>query len=359
MFLSRLSIRSTCLYVDFPEYERSRGLKTLKRLMDAIPIERINGFMVGRKDLERAFLRGEMLDQAVYSALAAEEKDRELKALLTRLASEEKGHIGVWRSLLGEEGKNVRAPALIGLRVHAYRLMKRVLGNAFVVRLLERGETEGLARYRASLEGGGFGEKEKHYARTIIAEEEGHEAALGKSVDKYESKLDYMESTILGLNDGLVEILAVIAGLATVATSSLIVVIIGMIAGISGTLSMAGGVYLSAKSENLVKGGGREMGEADGVVSPRKAAYNTGAYYFIGALIAVLPFLLGLNGVAGIVASIVLVSVALVGASTIVAITSGTSVRRRASEMLAISLGAAFVTILFGTFARVYFGVSI
>ncbi len=315
--------------------------------------------MVSKEALERGFLRGEMLDHAVYSALAGAEDDRELKALLSRLASEEKGHIAIWRSLLGDGGKDVRCPALVGLRIHAFEIMKKVLGTAFVVRLLERNETEGLANYRASLEGGGLGEKERRSARAIIAEEEGHEAALAKSVEGYESKLDYMQSTILGLNDGLVEILAVIAGLATVATSSLIVVIIGMIAGISGTLSMAGGVYLSAKSENLVKGVGKGKGEKDGVASPRREAYHTGAYYFIGALIAVLPFLAGMSGVWGIATSIVLVSVALVGASTIVAITSGTSVRKRSFEMLAISLGAAFITILFGTFARIYFGVSI
>jgi VIT1/CCC1 family predicted Fe2+/Mn2+ transporter len=94
-------------------------------------------------------------------------------------------------------------------------------------------------------------------------------------------------------------------------------------------------------------------------VLPIKAAYHCGAYYFLGALIAVFPFLVGLHGIEGIALSIVLVCAALTVVSAIVAITSGTSVRRRAFEMLAISLGAAFVTILFGTFARLYFGVSI
>ncbi len=149
------------------------------------------------------------------------------------------------------------------------------------------------------------------------------------------------------------------AGIATVSTTSLIVVIIGMIAGISGTLSMAGGVYLSAKSENLVKVARGGKDGVDGRTSPRIAAYHTGAYYFLGAMIAVLPFLFGLHGITGIVASILLVGTSLVVASAIVAITSGTSIKSRAIEMLAISLGAASVTILFGTFARVYFGVSI
>jgi hypothetical protein len=38
---------------------------------------------------------------------------------------------------------------------------------------------------------------------------------------------------------------------------------------------------------------------------------------------------------------------------------SGTSIRKRVFEMLAISLGVALVTILVGIFAKLYFGVSI
>ena len=313
---------------------------------------------MGKAEIERRFLEGEILDNAVYLALAKREKDRELRSVLTRLANEEEGHIAIWRSLLGDEGKRVRGPALFGPRVAFLMLVKDLLGIAFMAKMLERGETEAIASYGKVLREGTIGPEGRAYLKRIISEEEGHESALAAELEKHKGDLDYTESTILGLNDGLVEILAVTAGLAAVATGGFIVAIIGMIAGISGTLSMAGGVYLSAKSENLVKeakGGKR----ADGEVLPRKAAYHCGAYYFVGALIAVLPFIAGLSGAEGILTSIILVSVALVAASSIVAVTSGTSIRRRSSEMLAISLGAAFVTILFGTFARVYFGVSI
>jgi VIT1/CCC1 family predicted Fe2+/Mn2+ transporter len=327
--------------------------------MLSIVMKGINDFMSRKEDLEKGFLRGELSDYAVYTALAGEERNQELRRVLQSLAGEEKGHIGIWRSLLGGKGERVRGPLLMWPRVLFYRLVRRVFGIAFTVRLLELNEAEGLRKYEEALRGAGYSEGERKYARMIIGEETGHEEVLSRSVSKYEGDLNYIESTILGLNDGLVEILAVIAGIATVSTTSLIVVIIGMIAGISGTLSMAGGVYLSAKSENLVKVAKDGKGVSDGRPSPRIAAYHTGAYYFIGALIAVLPFLFGLQGILGIVSSILLVSASLVTASAIVAITSGTSIRQRAVEMLAISLSAAFVTILFGTFARLYFGVSI
>ena len=313
---------------------------------------------MGKVEIERRFLRGEILDNAVYAALARGERDRRLRSLLQRLAGEEEGHIAVWRSLLGERGARGGGPSFLRLRVFLLLLVKRLLGIAFAARLLERNETGAVESYGKVLRDGTIGPGAKAHLNRIIGEEEGHKSALTAELERHKADLDYTESTILGLNDGLVEILAVIAGLAAVATGGLIVAIIGMIAGISGTLSMAGGVYLSSKSDNLVKEarGGRR---ASGKMLPIRAAYHTGAYYFLGALIAVLPFLAGLSGIVGIATSIILVCAALVAASAVVAVTSGTSVKGRAFEMLAISLGAAFVTILFGTFARVYFGVSI
>ena len=82
-------------------------------------------------------------------------------------------------------------------------------------------------------------------------------------------------------------------------------------------------------------------------------------YYFIGAVIAVLPFLFGLSGLNGIIASIVLVCVVLTLASIIIAIVSYTSIKRRIFEMLAISLAAAFATIVLGTIMKRFFGISV
>ena len=218
---------------------------------------------------------------------------------------------------------------------------------------MERNERAGYINYKTALESKRFSKKEGSYLRRILKDEAGHESALVNMVVRYESALSSTQSVILGLNDGLVEILALVAGLATVATTSLIVVIIGLIAGISGTLSMSGGVYLSAKSESLVedamKGKKKEVNAA-------KEAYYTGLYYFIGAIIVIIPFLAGLTGTVGILLSVLFVSISLTFASAIIAIISDTSIRRRALEMLVISLGAAVATILFSTFVKTYLG---
>jgi len=209
-----------------------------------------------------------------------------------------------------------------------------------------------LKNYIAVLQNQPLSNEERRRITRLINEEVRYERTLTSEAAKYKGELSYTQSIILGLNDGLVEVLAIVAGIAMVATTSFIVVILGLIAGISGSLSMSGGIYLSFKSEGLVNE--RKRGQA----SLRKGAYYAGVWYFVGALLAILPFILGLNGFEAVLLSIVLVCAALTVESAIVAVMSGTSIKKRVFEMLIISLGAAFVTILFGIFAKLYLKIS-
>ena len=191
--------------------------------------------------------------------------------------------------------------------------------------------------------------------KTIIKDEEAGEQELQDNLNDYSEHFDYIKSIVFGLNDGLVEILAVVAGLAVVATSPFVVVIGGIIVGISGTLSMAGGAYLSSKSYNLVE---EEKKGTQASNSPFKDAAYTGIFYFLGSLSSVVPFAAGLSGFAGILTAIIIVSIVLVLASAVIGIVSKTSIKRRSLEMLTISLGAAFVTIILGIILRSY-GIAI
>jgi VIT1/CCC1 family predicted Fe2+/Mn2+ transporter len=313
--------------------------------------------MKERAAIEREFLKDEIRDTEVYSSLSKRESNPEIRKLLQKLSEMEKKHARIWGMLLEDQGERTGNPKFMNLRTIAMLMIRRVFGIALVVKFLESSEKSGLVAYRKALRNQYLGPKERKYTREIIKDEEFHQEALAKQVNKYKGDLRYTQSIVLGLNDGLVEILAVVAGIATVATNGFIVVIMGMIAGISGTLSMAGGVYLSSKSERLVENDA-EMKDTRKIL-PIREAYYTGVCYFAGALLAVLPFILGLSGIGGVLLSIILVGIALVIASAVIAIISETSIRRRSLEMLAISLGAALVTILFGIFARTYFGFSV
>jgi VIT1/CCC1 family predicted Fe2+/Mn2+ transporter len=188
----------------------------------------------------------------------------------------------------------------------------------------------------------------------MIRDGAAYEATLVRQAEAYKGELVYSQSIILGLNDGLVEILALVAGIAVVATSNFIVVALGLLAGVSGTLSMSGGVYLSAKSEGLVG-----AGSSRGGTTPRKEAAYAGLWYFFGALVSVLPFIFGMSGIPGDIVAMLLVAAVLTVASSVIAVMSGTSIRKRATEMVVISLGAALVTITIGILARHYLGFSV
>ncbi|KQR63925.1 VIT1/CCC1 family protein [Frigoribacterium sp. Leaf172] len=83
------------------------------------------------------------------------------------------------------------------------------------------------------------------------------------------------------------------------------------------------------------------------------AAGSSFCFFASGAIIAVLPYLFGLEGLTAVVVAAVLVGIALLGTGAVVGLLSGASPLRRALRQLAIGFGAAAVTyalgLLFGT----------
>jgi VIT1/CCC1 family predicted Fe2+/Mn2+ transporter len=309
--------------------------------------------------VERKFYLSEMRDYEIYNALASRERNPKLKELLGRIARMEEKHTMLWKKMLDEDAVNIpsRQGTIIAIETAGYTAARRILGVAFVSKLLGRNEVSSLERFSGAVKRVGLTRKARGYLNTIINDEERNEEYLKRSLREHDSGLDYIGSIVLGLNDGLVEVLAAVTGIAVLARAGFIVVVAGMIIGLSGTLSMAGGVYLSAKSHGLVQeGGGSE--EFTGT-NPRKDALYTGIYYFFGAMVSIVPFIFGFEGFAGILLAIILVSAVLTFASVVVAVVSNTSIKKRVFEMLAVSLGAAFAAILLGVVMKIKFGITI
>jgi VIT1/CCC1 family predicted Fe2+/Mn2+ transporter len=78
------------------------------------------------------------------------------------------------------------------------------------------------------------------------------------------------------------------------------------------------------------------------------AAISSFLFFASGALIPVLPWILGLSGTAAIITATVLVSIALLATGATVGLLSGASPMKRAFRQLAIGLGAAAVTYVLG-----------
>lgn len=312
-----------------------------------------------RLKLEKKFFVDEYIDGHVYFALAKNERKKELKALMERLVGMESGHLKFWEGMILSDGGFPSKPRLVWLRVFGFKAIRRLFGTAFMTKLLERNEAQGVQAYSAAIESSALNDKEKVRIRAILKEEMGHEKELLKHVERYEGGLQYTKAIVFGLSDGLVEVLAAVAGLAALVSSNVVVVVAGIIVGIAGTLSMAGGAYLASKSQNIVTTAIEEKGKGFAMTEPGKDAYYTGIFYFIGALVPLVPFIFGATGFGGIALAVLFDIIALSIASVVIAVVSDTSIKRRTVEMVAITLGAAVVTILIGTIARTYFGVSI
>ena len=78
------------------------------------------------------------------------------------------------------------------------------------------------------------------------------------------------------------------------------------------------------------------------------AALSSFCFFASGAVIPVLPYLLGLQGVVALVVAVVLVGVALLGTGIVVGLLSGGPPVNRALRQLVIGYGAAAITYLLG-----------
>ncbi len=72
-------------------------------------------------------------------------------------------------------------------------------------------------------------------------------------------------------------------------------------------------------------------------------------FFISSGVVPILPFIFGAKSYFGIVLAMILDIIVLTIASIVIAVVSETSVKRRTFEMIAISLGAAIVTIVIGT----------
>ena len=91
-----------------------------------------------------------------------------------------------------------------------------------------------------------------------------------------------------------------------------------------------------------------QVDEHEAVGTGLSAAVSSFCFFASGAVIPVLPYLFGLQGLAALIVAAVLVGIALLGTGAVVGILSGGPPLKRALRQLAIGYGAALVTYLLG-----------
>ena len=87
--------------------------------------------------------------------------------------------------------------------------------------------------------------------RVFLVHEKEQEEELLEIIN--EQKLIYVGSIVLGLNDALVELTAMLSGITFAIHDSRTVIITVLITGVAAAFSMAGSEYLSSKADEDVK----------------------------------------------------------------------------------------------------------
>lgn len=96
-------------------------------------------------------------------------------------------------------------------------------------------------------------DEEKEAIKRILEDELVHEHGFLEEETKFKDFINHVRDAVLGMNDGLVEVLSVSAGLAGVYGDPIPVAIGGVIVGIAGALSMGIGTYTSVKAQRQVR----------------------------------------------------------------------------------------------------------
>ncbi|QGH69816.1 VIT1/CCC1 transporter family protein [Pseudactinotalea sp. HY158] len=112
----------------------------------------------------------------------------------------------------------------------------------------------------------------------------------GTSAGELAGRLNWLRAGVLGANDGIVSVAAVVVGVAGVTTDSTPILIAGLAAVIGGAISMALGEYVSVSSQTDSQ---RALGiEEDEVVSPWHAALASAIAFLAGSLLPMLAVML-------------------------------------------------------------------
>lgn len=336
----------------------------------------------------RQYLADEQAEAAVYRDLAGRRTGEEREILLA-LAGAEGRHEAHWRKLLGD---HVGPPKRGAFRTRFLGLLARRFGSVFVLALAQR--AEGRSPYEA----------DDDASSAMAADENIHEevvrglAALGRK-----RLSGTFRAAVFGINDGLVSNLALVLGIGATGVPAATILFTGIAGLLAGALSMGAGEYVSVRSQRELleastpnpttknvlahldlaaneltlvyraRGMSHEEAEAHARAVLRTAAAGSGpieagraaapptdeheaigtgagaalssfCFFASGALLPVLPYLIGLNGLAAMLVAAVLVGIALLGTGAIVGLLSGAPPLRRALRQLLIGLGAAGVT---------------
>ncbi|WP_194422395.1 VIT1/CCC1 transporter family protein [Microbacterium abyssi] len=339
------------------------------------------------------YLVEERAEGLVYQKLA-DRRSGEEQQILQSLADAERRHEQHWLGLLG--GEPARLPSA-GVRSRMLGWMAGHFGWIFVLVLAQSAEAR--SPYDTEL-----------YATPAMrADEKIHyEVVRGLAARGRRRLSGSFRAAVFGANDGLVSNLALVLGIGATGVAPSFVLFSGIAGLFAGALSMGAGEFVSVRSqrellasteanESAAQSAGdldidenelalvyraRGMDQEEALVRSRRiigaaqegvrrsatgpihahapssdhelvgsdwtAAASSFLLFASGAIVPVLPWIFGLQGITAILVALLLVGVALLATGAAVGILSGGPPLRRALRQLAIGFGAAAITYALG-----------
>lgn len=346
----------------------------------------------------RQYLADERAEASTYRDLARRRRGEEREILL-ELAEAEGRHEVHWLRLLGEHAGK---PARPSIRNRILGVLARRFGSVFVLALAQR--VEGRSPYA----------EDPTATNAMAADEQIHEEVIRALATRGRNRLSgNFRAAIFGANDGLVSNLALVMGIGATGVSTNLVLFSGIAGLLAGALSMGAGEYVSVRSQRellsatqptqvtlsaskeldidanelvlVYRARGMTLPAAEHRAAERMgifscdcdpsyslrpeldaqqdkheyvgtglgAAASSFCFFASGAVIPVLPYLLGFSGATAVVLACALVGLALLATGAVVGLLSGESPLKLALRQVVIGLGAAAATyglgLLFGT----------
>ena len=273
--------------------------------------------------------RAEITEYYIYQRLAQHSTIPKNRKLLQQIAADEKRHYAYWKSHTEQDVSPNK------IMIWWYVFLSNTFGATFALQLRERGEKSAQKKYARLFHIKGV--------RHLIEDEEKHERLLISMLK--DERLEYAGAVVLGLNDALVELTGVLAGLTFALRSSTLVAMVGLITGIAAAMSMTASGYFQAKENSEV--------------SPTKSALYTGGAYLIVVIMLISPYLLLDNLYLSLAFSLILALLIIAGYTYYITTAKKQAFIGRFIEMVIISMGVAVISFIIGWLLNRYVGSTI
>ena len=223
-------------------------------------------------EMAKTFYADEISDHLTYTALAQHISDEQGRRNIMRIAGMERRHADFWQEMLTAHQETLPQAGINKARLGLMHLLRLFINPALIVSLLELGEAGAMKRYLDFYSHAPLEDADKARLKSIILDEVEHEMFFKQMAQAL--GVSNLRDFVLGMNDGLVEILGAVTGLSAVyPTRPMLVAITGLILGIAGALSMGIGAFISVRSQRQVNEGTRERMEILFAIDPERAVH--------------------------------------------------------------------------------------